>query len=177
MSDLNLLHEKSVKPIGWLVLVFGGLAASASAGFLWQQFSTIAEIQSENSRREALAATQLQQLNSLKIDKSPSYLLDPRWTRAATELTWPWHATLRELDAMTKSPVFLTAFKPTAKSGQITLEAEAPSFQEAVKYVKALSKSNKLSNVFLLNHETITTPQGATAIKFSVQVQWLEHPA
>lgn len=108
-----------------------------------------------------------------EIDQS-SISNERRWHKAIRELQSPWVETLADIEKATRAPVLLTSIKPEPSAGVLTLEAEAPSFNDMLKYVSRLQKSNTLPHAQLQSHQEASGQQGTSVIHFVVQARWGE---
>lgn len=173
---IEFMGRKSEPKGGWLLLGLGLVCLSASSWYYFQARAQRLAEQHEVDRQTELALVEQAKLASLKIDTGPNYLADKRWHHAATDLALPWARTLKALDSATKPPVFLTAFKSDPATGALVLEAEAPSFDDVVHYVRTLNQSEGLISARLLSHDLAQNAQGASSLKFVVQTQWVRQP-
>lgn len=178
MRPMHIDFDRSPRQpaLGWWMLL-AGLALLSLA--MWQclhvrqQQATLR--QAHEQQEQARISHERQQLEALP-PPTPPYADDPRWRRAAAELTLPWIATLRAVETATKPPVFLVGFKSDPVSGRLLLDAEAPSFDAALDFVSTLQAAPALSQTQILSHEDTPDPQGRLLTRFSLQTQWVVAP-
>lgn len=173
---IDFIGRKREPKRGWLILGLGLACLSTTTWYYVQAKKQMLAAQQEADRKSELALIEQAKLASLKIDTGPNYLADQRWLHAETDLALPWARTLKALDAATKPPVFLTALKSNPSTGTLLLEAEAPTFDEVIAYVRTLNQSDGLVHARLLSHEMFQNTQGASNLRFVVQTQWVSQP-
>lgn len=168
LAAIDFLRKSPQPWVGWVLLAFG-IVALGSAMWIERQWAS--------ARRDAL---RLQQVSSaarqIKANPGPppaATLAQRRSLQAQTELRRPWLPMLQAVESATADPVYLLSLNVEPATGLIKLEAEAPSFDDAVAYVQKLGESSALQPPELLSHAETPSPRAdRPLVKFSVAVHW-----
>lgn len=166
------MHLRPAKA-SW-VLLAAALAVAADVGFSFI-----------NARSEA--AAKLEQLARL-ADKMPARdanagstnrTLSPEEFAAARDtivrLSMPWNNIFRTLEAARSDDVALLSIEPDARTGSVSLTAEAKSYPAALTYVAWLSHERTLRDVRLAKHE-IRQSDPRRPVSFTVSANWRDGP-
>ena len=148
--------------VGWLLLGVGVLAV---AGAAWQQH----EWQLRAERLESLREQAEQAQRALRrpvLRKEPTRAQRRRQEARAAQ-QFPWLPVLHSIEAATRDPVYLRALAIDPSTGEVTLEAEAPSFDRAMEYLQSLDADQVLQPASILSHEPITDAFGNPAVTFA----------
>jgi hypothetical protein len=88
-------------------------------------------------------------------------------------LSTPWQQLFGALEGAASDKVALLAVEPDVKAGKVLISGEGKDYLAALTYVLELSRSQALSGVQLVRHETrAEDPQHA--VGFSVSATWRE---
>lgn len=171
---VDFLRVPGLPRVGWYVLALGmsGLAAALLCQAHW------ASQRAAVLRAEQQALARQQELNAPPPPVAPT-LAERRWQQAQVELRRPWLPTLRAIEATTQDPVYLLSLSIAPSTGQIRLDAEASSFDQAVDYVQALGSDGVLQQAMLSSHVELPPALGSRpTVKFSAIAHWASpHPA
>ncbi len=161
--------------MGWCCLALGALALAASTTWWWhtrQMWLT-----AQQARQQVLAANEANlQRSSEEAQRARAETeqrsRDPRWLKARQELSWPWLDTLTVVEQLTRAPVYLLAYKPDASNGKVTLDGEADTLEDILRYVQVLQAVPQFGQVRLLRHEeTRDSATGRVSLRFSLQLR------
>jgi hypothetical protein len=86
-------------------------------------------------------------------------------------LAMPWDGLFGALEAAAGDQVALLGVEPDPKAGKVTITGEGKDYLAALTYVLNLSRSEALSGVQLVRHETKPDDR---AVAFSVSATWKE---
>jgi hypothetical protein len=154
--------------LGWVVLAVG-VTALATALRLDQRWTTQRADQEASLQARLDAAERQRREASRPVPPSPD---QRRLQRIAPQLRQPWLPTLRVIEGATRSPVYLLGLSIDPASGGMRLEGEAPSFETALAYAKALGEDGALGRSELRSHELVNDPSGRASVRFTVVTQW-----
>lgn len=165
----------TVSRIG-VICLSSGMAALLAAGFwLWQVRQ--AHTQAMDARQRVISANvavteQAEAKAQQARAEAERRNHDPRWQNAQQVLNWPWLDTLTVVEQLTRAPLYLLAYKPDANTGQVTLEGEADTLEDALRYVQALQGVPQFERARLLRHEEARdAASGRIIVRFAVQLQ------
>lgn len=170
MRRIDFLHRKRQPGVGWLLLA-AGVAALLSAGFVTNGWSVLrAEAQRQRHAQEEAAARAHSEARR-PVPPSPAQI---RLAQVAPDLRQPWLPTLKVIESASTPPVFVLSLAITPGSGQVRLEAEAPTFVDALAYVRSLNEEGVLEGAQLRTHETAADPlTNQPIVRFGVTAQWV----
>jgi len=172
LQAVNFVHPPRQPRAGWVLLALGIVLL---AGALWlngRWADERAELERvQQAQTEALHARQLQ--SAKPVEPSAA---DRRLRKVQAELDRPWLKALGAVEVATKDPVYLLAMVFAKGSDGIRLDAEAPSFEEALAYAQRLQEGHRgLSSVSLVSHEQVVdASSGRNLVRFTVMAQWSE---
>lgn len=92
----------------------------------------------------------------------------------AEQLTMPWEALFRALEAAAMRDVALLSLEPEAKRRTLRITAEAKSKDAMLKYFRRLSDNSMLLDVHLVEHQV--RPDPGQPVRFSVKASWAGRP-
>lgn len=166
---LDFLRPPSPPKVGWVLLAIG---AAALAAALWcEQRWSFERAATERAEQERLAA---QRASQTPVKPPEPTLAQRRWQQAQPELRRPWLPALRAIESATANPVFLLSLSIEPASGQIKIDAEAPSFDHALAYVQVLDVGGVLQPATILSHEqTADAASGRSIVRFSASTRWV----
>ena len=166
---------RKVTRIGLICLFSGAAALLATGLWFWQAHQ--AHTQAMDDRQRVLSANAaLTEQAEAKAEKARAEAerrnRDPRWQKAQQVLNWPWLDTLTVVEQLTRAPVYLLAYKPDANTGQVTLEGEADTLEDALRYVQTLQGVPQFERARLLRHEEARdASSGRVIVRFAVQLR------
>lgn len=167
-STIDFLKPRAKSWLGWCVLALGigAVAAALHVDRQWRRERTEREAAltarasaAEQQRREALRP----------MPVSPD---QRRLQHIAPQLRQPWLPVLRVVEGATRPPVYLLALAIDPASGSVRVEGEAPGFDEALAYAKALDEDGPLGPAELRSHEQVSDPSGRAAVRFTIMTRW-----
>jgi len=165
---VDFMRAPATPPAGWVLLLVGAIALSASFAISEDLGDVQAKLAAEAQAREDLARRQRTPVRAAEPSAA-----DRRLQRAALDARTPWLATLRAIETTTESPVFLRSLTIDPAAGVVKLEAEAPAFGDAVAFAEALGKESMLRPALLTSHEVVVDPSSPTpVVRFAVAARW-----
>ena len=168
ITPVDFLHPPRPPMIG-AVLVLVGTISLIGAGLLNERYG--AALIHRAAQVQVRLEQEQERERPLPVQRpGPAEL---RLRRAATESRAPWLATLRSVENLTKDPLYLRSLAIELAAGTVKLEAEAPTFAEALAYSEALGAEPILRPVLLTAHEQVadTTP-GKSLVRFHLVAGW-----
>ena len=167
-APVDFLREEAPPRRGWALLVLGAVASVAMVSLDWRYQSAWTEFQ-----RRAQARLEQERVRGLPAPARTPTVAEVRLRRAEADSQAPWLATLRAVEALTQEPVYLRSMTIEPAAGTIKLEAEAPSFAEALAYSEALAEVSILQPALLTSHEQVPdVASGKSSIRFHVVAKW-----
>jgi hypothetical protein len=165
---VDFLQSPGQPVLGWLLLLVG--VAMLVCTFALHQHR-------EGARaREAMKAEA--RADALRREREAAlrpHVMSPeerRLRHVQPELDRPWLPLMRAIESSTESPVFLLALSMDPSSGRLQIDAEAPSFDEAMGYVQRLADVDLLKSVQIVSHDNVQDPWGRSSVKFTVAARW-----
>ena len=167
-AAVDFLRPQASPRVGWVLLVAGAGALIAALAF----DSHYATVQAEAERAaQARLDQDRQRLRPARLAVPSAG--EVRLRQADLDSRAPWLPTLRVIEATTRDPVYLRSLVIEPAAGVVKLEAEAPSFAEALSYAKALDDESSLRPALLSAHEQVVdSATGKSAVRFSVVGRW-----
>jgi hypothetical protein len=165
---IDFLKPRAMSWLGWCVLAVGIGSVAAALNFDHQRTRERAEHEAAMNAR-ASAAEQQRREASRPMPVSPD---QHRLQHIAPQLRQPWLPVLRVVEGATRPPVYLLALAIDPASGNVRVEGEAPSFDKALEYAKALDEEGLLGPAELRSHEQMSDPSGRTAVRFTIKTRW-----
>jgi hypothetical protein len=165
---IDFLRPGRLGALAWALLA-GGVAALAVAVVLQRQWAH------ERATLQAAADARTETLERQRREAARPVPITPderRLQQVAPQLRQPWLPALRVIEGVTKAPVFLLALSIDPASGAVRLEGEAPSFEQALDYARALGEGDALGAAELRSHELHADPGGRTTVRFTVVARW-----
>lgn len=154
--------------IGWLLLGLGLVALGVAAWSYQQREARRAQDDIRAMEQEAAE----RRVRDLALRPKPVSADELRWRHVAAQLEQPWLPTLRAIEAVTESPVYLIGLNIDPASGKAQLDVEAPSFDLALAYLQRLAEDGALVAPQLVSHESTVDPFGRASVRFTVLAQW-----
>lgn len=168
LRNLDFLRQPAAPRLGWALLAVGAAALVAA---------TVVD-QRAQAQREAVEQMMAQRAEEERVRLQPPPVRPPtaadrRAALAEQELRRPWLSAMRGVEAATVAPVFLVAMNIERGTGLVKLEAEAPTFNDALAYVEHLGHGGFLGGVTLVSHQQgLDGTTGAPLIRFAVSAEW-----
>jgi Tfp pilus assembly protein PilN len=151
---------------GW-ALLGAGVAALLAA---FQLDAHWAEQRARAERLRQAAETRLQaEARRPVAAPSPETL---RLQRAVAETQRPWLEVLQAIEAVADEPVYLLSLS-VQSAGTIKIEAEAPTFDRAVAFTRALN-SGPISSAIVTAHQQagVAASGERQTVKFTASAEW-----
>jgi hypothetical protein len=168
MSSIDFLHDPSPPMSGWALLVVGAAALIATAAV--DNRYAAARVEADQA---AQAQSDLERQRRQPVRATPPTASEIRLRQAQAESHAPWLATLRAIEVTSQDPIYLRSLVIEPAAAVVKLEAEAPSFAEALSYAKALDDVSLLHPALLVSHEEVAdTATGKNVVRFSVVTRW-----
>lgn len=155
--------------VGWLLFVVGAGSVAASLWFA-QRWAT----ERATAEREQQQASEARRTATRPRTPSAPTAVQLRERQAQALLRRPWMQALRAIESTATEPVYLISLSMDPGAGTVRLEAEAPSFDEAVAFVQALDRrGDPLQQVMLASHEQVNDAATARGyVRFAATAQW-----
>jgi hypothetical protein len=169
------LHS-ATKSLGLVLLIAGAIGLAFAAVQLKQTFDARTTLQQRNSELSARVQTLKDQANATRSRKTD--VADPQdvaRTRAAkqvaTELQMPWSDLLSAFEAAPTQDIAVLSIEPSAARRSVKVTAEAKHAQAMLRYLSALQKDKRLTQVMLIQHQVQQQVAG-TPLRFQLQAYW-----
>lgn len=162
-ADLDFLARDRAHPLGWLLLLAGGLLLAAVVA---QTFRVGAE--SERLRERIGQAQQARQASAREGRPEAPELLAAR--RVVAAVNRPWRELFETLEGADTDQVSLLALRPRIVARELWLAAEARDLGAMLAYHRWLEGRPQLRDVSLLRHEAL--PAAAGAVGFELRATW-----
>jgi hypothetical protein len=168
MMPIDFLRASSRPKMGWVLLVLGASAFIAAA-------SSNRHYAARKAEAEAVAQRQVQSAleRARPVSPAPPSAVELRLRQAMVESRLPWVPALRVIESKTHSPVYLRSLRFDPAQSEIKLEADSPSFAEALAYVEELDQMSLLGPAQLTSHHEVADGlTRGTLVRFSVTTRW-----
>ncbi|MGM9491331.1 hypothetical protein [Ideonella sp. YS5] len=165
---IDFLGRQRTAWLGW-ILLGAGLAALAASLWLGQRWTGQRAQRDAEVRSRQEAAEQAQRAALRPVALSPD---ERRLQHIAPRLRQPWLPALRLIENVTEPPVYLLALSVDPASGGLRIDGEAPTFEDALSYVRSLDEPGLLGPAALRSHEQATDPAGRSVVRFSILTRW-----
>jgi len=167
-AAIDFLHPEVPPRLGWVLLGAGAVALVAALAV--DRHYEAEQAEASRSAQALLEQERQRQQPIRVVAPTPAEL---RLRQAEADARSPWLATLRAVETLTGDPVYLRSLAIEPATGTVKLEAEAPSFAEALAYAKALDDDGALHPAFLSSHEQSVDPAtGKSTVRFNVAGRW-----
>ena len=167
--SIDFLRPVAWQPIGWALFIAGSmcLAFALLKAKAWRQ---------EREAVEMLARQEEAQAKTLRDQRAQRLAVktDPRESQARLDLGRPWLGVMGAIEAVTNEPVYLLSMTMERSSGLVKLEAEVPSFDDALAYVDGLAATKRLKAPTLRSHQQGLDTQGRPLVRISIEAEWGE---
>ena len=167
-ATIDFLRRRQASWPGALLLALGTAALAAS---LWLDHQWVLQRAAHEAgvREQAATLLEAQRAASRPVPLTPD---QKRLQRIAPQLRQPWLPTLRLIESVTESQVYLLGLTIDPASGAVKLDAEAPSFDHALSYLQLLNEDGLLGPAQLRSHEQLGDSARPTGVRFTVVTQW-----
>lgn len=167
-AAVDFLRPESAPRLGWVLLALGALALVVALAF--DSRTESAKVEAERLA-QARAERDRDALRPVRVvAPSPGMI---RLRQAEADARAPWLATLRAIESVAQDPVYLRSLVIEPTTGAVKLDAEAPSFEDALSFAKALDDESALRPALMSSHEQIVDAQtGKSAVRFTVSGRW-----
>lgn len=166
-AAVDFLRSPAPPRLGWVLLMAG--VATLVAAFAFDARYAAAQAGAERAAQAQLDLDRQRLRPARPVVPSAGEI---HLRQAEAESHAPWLRTLRVVEATTRDPVYLRSLVIEPAAGVIKLEAEAPTFAEALSYAKALDDESSFRPALLSSHEQIVDATGKSAVRFSVVGRW-----
>ena len=156
--ELDFVRRRRAPPWAGRLLLAVALAFSADVGISYLKLSgQVLEAEARLNRNG----------NEVRYAKktSPEELAAARET--VQRLSTPWASLFGALESAASDRVALLAIEPDPKSGTVLISGDSKDYLAALTYVLNLSRSEALTGVQLVRHET-----KQNAVGFSISASW-----
>jgi hypothetical protein len=156
-------------PLAGRALLFAGVLALTAALVSRQ------DVVAERARLDAETQARHEQERRQRLALRPvePTVAEKRARHALVEAKTPWLRTLRAIETTTEAPVFLRSLVIDPSGGVVKLEAEAPTFAEAVAFAQALAEDPMLQPALLTSHEVVADPASTDrVVRFGIAARW-----
>lgn len=167
---VDFLHPNRPPAIGWVLLVLGAMAMGTAVVVTREWAHRRAEV-------ERIARLHDEREERARLEAAKPVLPTPAQVRlgqVASDLRRPWLRTLKVIESVSEPPIYVLSLGVSPGEGQVRLDAEAPTFAEAVAYVRALNDDGVLTGAQLRSHEGAVDPiSNQPIVRFGVTAQWV----
>ena len=167
-AAVDFLRLESAPRLGWVLLALGVVALAAAMAFDGR-----VEVARVAADRVAQARAEQERDARRPVRAVPPTPAMIRLRQAELDARAPWLATLRVVESVAQDPVYLRSLVIEPATGTVKLEAEAPSFADALALAKSLDDDGMLRPALMSSHEQIVDAQtGKSAVRFNVSGRW-----
>ena len=168
MTAIDFLRPEAAPRLGWALLALGALALGTAMAF---EDRMEAERVAAERQEQARAEHERDARRPVRVAAPTPAMI--RLRHAEADARAPWLATLRVVEAVARDPVYLRSLVIEPATGSVKLEAEAPTFAEALAFAEALDDDGLLRPALVSSHEQIVDAQtGKSAVRFHVSARW-----
>ncbi len=165
--DINFTRRRrAASPLGWLLLVAGGLALGVVA-LDHQQAKVELQAVQERAQRQARELRPGPRRQVAPVSPETAVAV----ARVGTALAQPWDGLLRELEAQRDPRVALLGIEAQAATRSLRMTGEARSMNDVVAYVNRLRRSALTQSAVLSTHEARREGE-VDLIRFSLDLVW-----
>lgn len=172
------LHLDFVRPRAprtWLAvaLLGAGIAAALVALVDYTRLANeAARLEARIADTQRMARRELPHLRQVALD--PKTLADEvrNANVVLAQLTIPWEALFREIEAAGGPGVALLSIQPDATARAVRIAGEARRFEDVLAYVGRLERRDAFADVFLTSHE-LRQGGGQRPVAFGVIARWV----
>jgi Tfp pilus assembly protein PilN len=173
------LHLDFVRPRAprtWLgagLLAAGALAAVATLLEYRALAAESARLEARIVDTQRMARRELPRLRQAALD--PKALADEvrNANTVLAQLTIPWDALFREIEAAGDKSVTLLSIQPDAGTRALRITGEGRRFEDVLAYIGRLEGRPALANVFLASHE-LRQGGAQRPVAFALVAQWVD---
>jgi Tfp pilus assembly protein PilN len=176
------LHLDFVRPRAprtWLgagLLAAGAFAAVATLVEYRAAAAEAARLEARIADTQRMVRRDLPRLRQTSLDPKAVAEEVRNANAVLAQLTIPWDALFREIEAAGDRTVALLSIQPDAGARALRITGEARRFEDVLAYIGRLEGRPALANVFLASHEL--RPGGAQRpVAFALVGQWVDEPA
>lgn len=151
---------------GWALLAVGVVALLVVAGWERRLNAELRAFEADRVARQKAALQTKHQISSVVP-------INQTWAPAVqAELSHPWAKALEGVEESAAPPLYLLNLSADAAKRSITLEAEAPSYGQAIAFLETLRQQAGIQSVVLLSHEERSEPAQPRVLRFSAVAAW-----
>jgi Tfp pilus assembly protein PilN len=173
---LHLDFARPRPPRVWLgasLAVAGALAAAATLVQYHALAGEAARLEARIADAQRMARRDLPRLRQVGLD--PRALAEE--VRAANavlaQLTIPWGALFREIEAAGSEDIALLSIQPDARARALRIAGEGRRFEDVLAYVARLESRPALADVFLASHE-LRDGGADRPVAFALAARWVD---
>jgi hypothetical protein len=176
------LHLDFVRPwaprtgLGAALLAVGVFAAVATLVEYRVLAVESAQLETRIADTQRMARRELPRLRQAALD--PKALADEvrNANTVLAQLTIPWGALFREIEAAGDSSIALLSIQPDAGTRALRITGEGKRFEDVLAYIGRLEGRAALANVFLASHE-LRQGGAQRPVAFALVAQWVDGEA
>lgn len=159
--------------LGIGLLAAGAFAAVATLAEYRVLSGEAARLEARIADTQRMARRELPRLRQAALD--PKALADEVRNANAVlaQLTIPWDALFREIEAANDPSIALLSIQPDAGTRALRITGEARRFEDVLAYVGRLEQRPALANVFLTSHE-LRQGGAQRPVAFALVAQWVD---
>lgn len=173
------LHLDFVRPwaprtgLGAALLAVGVFAAVATLVEYRALAVESAQLETRIADTQRMARRELPRLRQAALD--PKALADEvrNANTVLAQLTIPWDALFREIEAAGDKSVTLLSIQPDAGTRALRITGEGRRFEDVLAYIGRLEGRPALANVFLASHE-LRQGGAQRPVAFALVAQWVD---
>ena len=168
MGPIDFQRPTSQPRLGWLILLVGSVCVAAASRLSSRYEAARVQAAGALEEQHDLARQRARPVPAMAPTQA-----DVRTRTALAQSDAPLLGTLRAIERTAQDPVYLRSLNLDPAAHTVKLEAEAPTFADALAYVQTLDAEPLLHPAMLTAHNDVPEQvSGKTHLTFTVMTRW-----